>query len=266
MPWHSVTNALDTPLLIPNPNPDRKAVDRAGSRSSSNLSKETEHVLRDLFEELDRDRSGTIEMRELAPLGEVLKEHWSRDDTAKLMRLLGGREDARVSFKVFCKFFEGLAGASFDELDSDRSGVLERDEGQELARVFDVDYEVMLRALDRNNNGRLMREEYVSFLLGYCLTGLRKGEVKQGLLKLLTMGRKAAEQKANIRDPKRNSQNSTAAPESPTRGGVPPPFGVETVMKNAIVREAVLSFFEQIGVRRVAILGGVRLHGHAYIQ
>ena len=100
---------------------------KANEQSEYVLSTEAEGIMRSLFEELDRDRSGTIEMRELASLGEVLKEHWSRDDTAKLMRLLGGREDARVSFKTFCKFFHGLAAASFDELDSDRSGVLEKD-------------------------------------------------------------------------------------------------------------------------------------------
>jgi len=183
-------------------------------------------VLRALFNELDKDRSGTIEMRELHILGQTLKEHWSADNTAKLMRLLGGSEDAVVTFERFCTFFSGLAGASFDALDRDRSGVLESNEANEVARSFGVDYQTMMRAIDKDGDGRLLRDEYVCFLLGYCLTGVQRGEMKQGLLKLLQMGDKATRR---VKEEKPESSGTQGRAETKDDNSAPLRHGNELI-------------------------------------
>ena len=67
-----------------------------------------------------------------------------------------------------------------------------------MAKAFGVDYSTMMRAMDKDGDGTLGVDEYVGFLLGHCLNGLKRGEVKQGVLKLLTLGGQAVERRSTV--------------------------------------------------------------------
>jgi len=234
----------------------RRLLERGGGQASSRdlgeVPARVRDILRTLFDELDSDRSGTIEGKELHVLGETLKERWSRQDTDKLLRMLEG-ERGVVDFVSFRDFFYRLAAKSFDELDRDGSGTLEKRECLEVARSFGVDYKVMMEAMDRDGDGTLERDEYVSFLLGHCMNGVKRGDMKQGVLKLLTMGSKAVQDrdtqrgKSEKEPPTRHTPPSSPTKDGETRrarssGGAP----VDFLLSDSETREVLLQLFEFI--------------------
>ena len=56
------------------------------------------------------------------------------------MGVLGEGEEGRVDFRTFHDFFYRLGSASFDALDQDGSGELEKGEAKQVALAFGVGY------------------------------------------------------------------------------------------------------------------------------
>ena len=157
--------------------------EQAGAQESTFVPHSVRNVVERLFHELDSNRNGRLESEDLRSLLQTLGR-----DGDQLLDVLYRGGNASVDLPVFGEFMVGLAKASFDRLDNDGSGFLEATELSRVAGVFGVPLQTVMQGMDNSGDGRLDKEEYVVFLMGFCMDGVRQGSFKQGIGTLLSLG------------------------------------------------------------------------------
>ena len=149
-----------------------------------------------LFEEIDRNRDGRVNVEELVKFTTVncMVEGVSSSDVEMLFSFLDTNQDGSISINEFCMLVQGLKlsidarlnsfsyefeaqmkteiESLFDRLDVDRNGALTADEFAQMLRptdskgrmTLDRAYEIV-RTLDTDGDSRISKSEFVAYIM-----------------------------------------------------------------------------------------------------
>ena len=143
---------------------------------STNFSPEETQEIQQYFDEIDDDKSGTLEIDEME---NFLSRIGVPTDLAKIIFFFFFDEpsEGHITLKNFINFFDlittdqddDIFRAVFDKIDTDGSGEIDIDEFKTFAKrlglnIRDVDLEDLFKQIDIDDSNSLSYEEIVSFL------------------------------------------------------------------------------------------------------
>jgi len=147
----------------------------------------------ELFNLLDTDKSGTLEVKELVQLMKVVDSHKSVDDIKKDFKFMDDSKDGKVQKTEFSKHYldfhakEGdnefyqrvqrkikflerkpALAAVFDKFDHDKSGNLDKGEVYHMLKLskFKVTNEEvveLMKKIDHDHDGKVVKDEFIRY-------------------------------------------------------------------------------------------------------
>eukprot|EP00658_Telonema_sp_P-2_P080165 TRINITY_DN7921_c0_g2_i2.p1 TRINITY_DN7921_c0_g2~~TRINITY_DN7921_c0_g2_i2.p1 ORF type:complete len:741 (-),score=129.44 TRINITY_DN7921_c0_g2_i2:411-2588(-) len=133
-----------------------------------------------LFDTIDKNRSGTIEMNELGDLATILNQQWKDDSWYSMFRQQGGS----VPRHVFHQFVMGILSRAFDKLDSNMDGVVDAIELQRLSHSF-ADQSLVQQA---RSYDQVRRPDFYRFVLQEMLKDATTDRFTRGMAEIVRLG------------------------------------------------------------------------------
>lgn len=123
--------------------------------------------LRRIFDDIDKDNSGTISVEEFTLACSELSMDVSSDELGDFMRS-DVSDDGQLDFNEFCRFYSARLRKVFDEIDTDSSGEIG---GAELQRAFrklgykatEREVRLMLAEVDTDHNEEISFPEFCNY-------------------------------------------------------------------------------------------------------
>ena len=139
------------------------------------LDREAEYI-KEMFDEIDEDHSGTIDRAEVGKLSKVMGWELSSDELDAAISEMDPSGDGEVDLLEFTAWVrrytedDELVRSVFQLVDADGSGVLGEDEVEELLQELgqvDGKVEDAMAAMDGDGNGNVDVEEFIAWWRGY---------------------------------------------------------------------------------------------------
>ena len=131
------------------------------------LEKETIIVLRQVFDKIDADHSGTISLDEFCKACENLSIRVGEEEIADFM-LSDQSQDSELSFEEFCSFYVFRLRKVFEKIDEDKSGEIHINELKgALERLgfqsSQSEVKELLKQVDRDSSDSVNFSEFCNF-------------------------------------------------------------------------------------------------------
>ncbi|OWF37731.1 calmodulin-6-like [Mizuhopecten yessoensis] len=146
----------------------------------SKVTKEEKTLLRKVFDKFDTDETGALSAKELSEALAANKIYKSIKEVEQIVKKRDTDGSGSLEFEEFLEVYEDLrktAGnpqtelrKAFDTFDKDKNGVLSREEFREIMMVkgtmklTEVQFDALMRMVDKNNDGKISPEEYINFM------------------------------------------------------------------------------------------------------
>jgi len=151
----------------------------------SSASSATTRSLEALFDDMDRDKNGYLDRKELGDLKRLFQRCWNVQEDDRMLEKVSG---SRVRREDFVIFLSSTVDRAFERLDPDRRGYIARAEMSELARAFGYWEGDLVDRMDRDRNMKVDRKEFISFICDTLLKQTKRGEVGEGIRKIVELG------------------------------------------------------------------------------
>ena len=152
-------------------------------------------IISRLFNMIDHTGSGTVDVAQLAGLGESVCRSWHHSELLRIAKSAArepfeaGSGGSGLSSRLsMAEFHEGIVCAletCFERLDLHHTGRIEPGELQEISFMFKQDHEEMMSMFDYQIVGVA---QFVRFVLEHCVRGVDYREAVAGLSKVVQMG------------------------------------------------------------------------------
>ena len=133
--------------------------------------------LEQTFNSLDRKKTGSIPVNQIAKLMEDSKEdidgHFDEEDFAEALDRIGKTDEDTINFDEFCQFVQELYNANivvdaFNFFDNNKNGYITVDELKTILKMVDsklTDDELteLFRLADSTRDGKIDYREFVNF-------------------------------------------------------------------------------------------------------
>ena len=133
--------------------------------------------LEQTFNSLDRKKSGSVPVNQIAKLMEDSKEdidgHFDEEDFAEALDRIGKTDEDTINFDEFCQFVQELYNANivvdaFNFFDNNKNGYITVDELKTILKMVDsklTDDELaeLFRLADSTRDGKIDYREFVNF-------------------------------------------------------------------------------------------------------
>ena len=133
--------------------------------------------LEQTFNSLDRKKTGSVPVNQIAKLMEDSKEdidgHFDEEDFAEALDRIGKTDEDTINFDEFCQFVQELYNANivvdaFNFFDNNKNGYITVDELKTILKMVDsklTDDELneLFRLADSTRDGKIDSREFVNF-------------------------------------------------------------------------------------------------------
>ena len=133
--------------------------------------------LEQTFNSLDRKKTGSVPVNQIAKLMEDSKEdidgHFDEEDFAEALDRIGKTDEDTINFDEFCQFVQELYNANivvdaFNFFDNNKNGYITVDELKTILKMVDsklTDDELneLFRLADSTRDGKIEYREFVNF-------------------------------------------------------------------------------------------------------
>jgi Ca2+-binding EF-hand superfamily protein len=146
-----------------------------------------------LFNLMDVNRSGTLEMVELGDLGQVIQREWSQTAWySEFARKCCPRGDWRLSKREFSDLIMGILGRAYDALDVNRDGVVDSHELRRLAHAFAACCSRQMtdrinQTIQRFDRG-VRRTDFYDFVLSEFFQDASRDIFHSGMVEIIRLG------------------------------------------------------------------------------
>jgi len=135
-----------------------------------------------IFDILDINRSGTLEVHEFGQLSTLLQQQWNDGSFFQMLQ----RDSGRIQRQTFQNFILGVLSRAFDMLDANKNGVIDGHEMQRLMYSFSQN-DTMLMERARGYT-QVRRADFYTFVLQEMMKDSTPNSVIRSLTAVIQLG------------------------------------------------------------------------------
>lgn len=144
----------------------------------------------DIFNEVDRDGSGFLDIEEVKQIAERLGQPLSAKDVKSIFEAMDTDNDGKVTPEEFGvwisaqetkegirSYFQNTASLIFKDIDTDKSGFIDEKELRDVAVRLgqkDMDTMMVFKEMDTDNDGKISKDEFIAWMNTHDGTGFHK--------------------------------------------------------------------------------------------
>lgn len=133
-----------------------------------------------IFESIDEDKSGIIDIEEFKKFYCENSEHYDVKEVEELLNIIDKNRSGKIDFNEFIsamysrrKLFQLKSlEEAFDFFDKDRSGALSKEELRSILEgIQNEEVEYLFKQLDSNNDDHISKKEFINYLFDHQSEG-----------------------------------------------------------------------------------------------
>jgi len=144
----------------------------------------------DIFNEVDRDGSGFLDLQEVKEMADRLGQSLSANEVQYIFEAMDTDSDGKVTPEEFAKwlssqetmeglktYFHNKSLQIFSDIDTDKSGYIDKKELKDISERLgqkDLDTEKVFKEMDMDSDGKVSKEEFIAWMDTHDGTGFHK--------------------------------------------------------------------------------------------